>query len=268
MQSRLQYWADLIRHLGIRGTIGYRRLISSKPKTGSISSGSSNSLQSFHVKGIQYPVFCRADATDSDVFHQLFLRREYACVESIERDAKFIIDCGANIGLTSVYFLNRFPNARLVAIEPDSNNFAVLERNVRPYGDRVEIIKAGVWSHTTGLVVHTPEGRENEAWAIQVRAAAADETPDVEAIDLLSVLARAGGQAVDLLKVDIEFSEIAVFGQNYEGWLSKVRNIVIELHGPECEAVFYKALKPYTFEKKTDGELTLCTNLIPKVTSI
>lgn len=45
----------------------------------------------------------------------------------------FIIDAGANIGLTSVYLANRFPNARILALEVDQQNFELLAENARPY---------------------------------------------------------------------------------------------------------------------------------------
>jgi len=41
--------------------------------------------------------------------------------------------CGANIGLTSVYFANRYPDARIFAIEPESENFRLLRLNSARY---------------------------------------------------------------------------------------------------------------------------------------
>jgi hypothetical protein len=42
--------------------------------------------------------------------------------------------------------------------------------------------------------------------------------------------------------VDIERSELAVFGETAKKWLLKIRNICIETHGRDCEEVFFKAL--------------------------
>ena len=65
----------------------------------------------------------------------------------------------------------------------------------------------------------------------------------------------------DILKIDIESAETVVFSQNYEKWLRKVQNIVIELHGEECEAIFFKAMSPYKYDLYTSGELTVCRNI-------
>jgi hypothetical protein len=69
---------------------------------------------------------------------------------------------------------------------------------------------------------------------------------------------------VDLLKVDIERSEIELFAKNTDSWLPRVKNICIELHGPDCEAAFFSALAPYDFEVSHSGELTICRDLRPK----
>jgi len=47
-------------------------------------------------------------------------------------NADLIIDAGANVGYSSVYFLSNFPNCRVIAIEPDGDNFASLQKNLAP----------------------------------------------------------------------------------------------------------------------------------------
>ena len=74
----------------------------------------------------------------------------------------------------------------------------------------------------------------------------------------------AGFPHIDLLKVDIERAELAVFSETAQRWLPKIRNLCIELHGPDCEAALFGALSGYNFDLKRDGELTICTNLRQK----
>jgi hypothetical protein len=69
---------------------------------------------------------------------------------------------------------------------------------------------------------------------------------------------------VDLLKVDIERAELSVFWRSAASWLHKVRNICIELHGKDCEDVFFDALKDFDYELGRSGELTICRNLRPR----
>ncbi len=66
---------------------------------------------------------------------------------------------------------------------------------------------------------------------------------------------------VDLLKIDIEGAEVELFRDGSTAWLAQVRNIVIELHGGECELAFFRALAPYRYELSRSGELTFCRNI-------
>ena len=78
----------------------------------------------------------------------------------------------------------------------------------------------------------------------------------------------AGEEQVDLLKVDIERSELELFGSSSSAWLPKVRNICIELHGRDCTEVFLDALKGFDYEPGRSGELTLSINLRRKTTPV
>ena len=84
------------------------------------------------TKDAAFPLLCRPDTSDRTVFWQVFIDRQYAAV--VPRiPPRFVLDCGANVGYTTAYFLNRFPSARVVAVEPDPGNAALLRRNVAPY---------------------------------------------------------------------------------------------------------------------------------------
>jgi len=52
-----------------------------------------------------------------------------------------------------------------------------------------------------------------------------------------------------------------VFGDTARSWLPRVRNICIELHGQDCQEVFFHALKDFDYELGHSGELTVCRNL-------
>jgi FkbM family methyltransferase len=71
-------------------------------------------------------------ATISDYSHILlleaiFLDGDYAIAP--RRAPHTIVDLGSNIGLSLLYFRLRFPDARLIGVEPDPQAFALLERN-------------------------------------------------------------------------------------------------------------------------------------------
>ena len=65
------------------------------------------------------------------------------------------------------------------------------------------------------------------------------------------------------LGANIEDSERQLFSTLAQDWLPLVRNICIELHGRECEEVFFQALEKYQYKSAVSGELTLCTGLRP-----
>jgi hypothetical protein len=65
----------------------------------------------------------------------------------------------------------------------------------------------------------------------------------------------------ELQKIDIEESELQLFSRNTESWLPRIRNLCIELHGPECEAIVFRALADYSYDLSRTGELTVCSNL-------
>jgi hypothetical protein len=76
------------------------------------------------------PVRLRVRTTDVFVYRDT-IQGQYGF--DLPFQPRVILDAGANIGLTSVYFAKKYPHARIVAIEPEASNFDVLTRNVRPY---------------------------------------------------------------------------------------------------------------------------------------
>lgn len=106
------------------------------------------------LPGYIFPVVLRNNTSDVTVFYQVFLALSYKI--KINKDPKVIIDCGANIGLSVVYFKNRFPNSKIVAIEPEISNFEMLKTNTSGYND-VHCINRGVWNKSANLRIENRE---------------------------------------------------------------------------------------------------------------
>lgn len=200
-----------------------------------------------------YPLWCRHGTSDIDVFGQIFVHREYRGLDHL-RDVAFVVDCGANVGFSSAYFLSRFPRSELVAIEPDPQNFSAMHRNLKPYGDRAKLLCKAVWSHTTSLVLTEAPFGDSREWSISVREAAAGERASVEAVDIASII---GDRRVGILKIDVEGAERQIFAGDCR-WLDQVDNIVIELHGAECEAIFRAAISRRGYSVSRVDELHVC----------
>jgi FkbM family methyltransferase len=205
-------------------------------------------------------------SSDLDVFRQIFINQEYLSLRSL-KDVSSVLDLGANVGYSSAYFLNCFPNACVVAVEPDDRNIQACRINLKPYGDRVLLVHGAVWSECTKLCLSRGTFGDGREWATQVMESSEGSAGDVQAWDVGSLIDMAGGAEIDLLKVDIEGAEIAVFGETAKRWLPRVRGICIELHGPECQETFFNALTDFDYELERSGELTICKNLRAKTDS-
>jgi FkbM family methyltransferase len=208
-----------------------------------------------------FPLIVRTQTSDVEVLRQIFVRREYASLDELN-EVRLVIDCGANVGYSSTYFLSRFPNSTLVAVEPDQSNFDVLKRNLAPYGHRATAIRAGVWSSRRGLKLSDETYRDGREWTRQVRESGPGESADVDGIDIASLLLMTGFERISLLKMDIEGAEAVVFGANVDPWLDRVDNIVIELHDDSsfgrASDVFHRAIAGRGFATSQSEELTIC----------
>ncbi len=211
---------------------------------------------SFRSKYAATPVWCRRGTSDTLVFGQIFVAREYRCLDYVV-DPEVIIDCGANVGHSAVYFLSRFPSAQVVCIEPDDSNFAALLRNTDPYKDRVTALQMGVWARSAGLVVERGNSLDGREWSFTVREASNGEKYDVQGIDMETLLAPFVGRHISILKIDVEGAERIIFAGSCD-WLGRVDNLVIELHGAEADEVFTHAISSCDFHRSTCDELTVC----------
>jgi FkbM family methyltransferase len=219
---------------------------------------------------VLHPLSVRRDSSDLDAFAQIFVQREYRCLDDLT-DVPLVIDCGANAGFSSAYFLSSHPQCHVVAVEPDPGNFVALQRNLAAYGSRATLSRAGIWSHPARLVL-SPDGyRDGREWARQVRPAGPGEDASVERIDVGSLLGASGYDRISLLKMDIEGAEAVVFSGNCRSWLERVESIAIELHddskfGSGSEA-FFSAIAGCGFDVSRSGELTIGRRSAPPGTA-
>jgi FkbM family methyltransferase len=207
----------------------------------------------------RFPLKCRPNTTDHAVFFHMFVLREYKFLDSLS-DPKLIIDCGAYVGYSCAYFLSRFPSAHIIAIEPDPHSFEILKDNLKPYTDRYRAICSAVWSRPRKLAL-AKDFRDGREWSRSVREVSEGEESKLVATDIGALLQESGYGRISLLKIDREGAEADVFSSNYQNWIDKVDNIVIELHDEECRSIFNKAIASEDFLIFHSGELTVCKRL-------
>jgi FkbM family methyltransferase len=144
---------------------------------------------------------------------EIFGREIYAFRS--ENQAPRIIDCGLNIGLASLFWVKKFPNARITAFEPDPEILRLAKSNLEGYG--VEIKERAVWSSETELSFSqegVSAGRLESGGNIKVKT--------LRLKDLLT-------EKIDFLKIDIEGAETVVLRDCAEN-LSNVQNLFVEYH--------------------------------------
>lgn len=213
-----------------------------------LKSGKGESLQ---LNKLKAPFSLRNNPYDYATFEEVLLREEY----NIELDFTplTIIDAGANIGLTAIYFANRFPQSRIVSLEPDTENFNLLTRNTKPYNN-INPLKCGLWSHDTFLQV-IDEGHGNNAFTVMETNEGSNGA--IKAVSIPAIMKAQNWGSIDLLKIDIEGSEKVVFESNYESWLPLVKVLIIELHDrmvPGASTAVFKAINKYNFSFDIKGE--------------
>lgn len=135
-----------------------------------------------------------------------------------------IIDCGANVGIASLYYKRRYPRARITAFEADPQLAAICRRNVEGNGAAdVEVLASAAWI-TDGEVEFVAEGSDSGAIAAL--------EPSVNGRRVVVPTARLRrwlDETIDLLKIDIEGAELPVL-DDCRDRLQNVRTLLIDLH--------------------------------------
>ena len=208
--------------------------------------------------GYSHPISFRRVGSDVAVLSQILVTREYEPVSSL-RSVRLIVDCGANIGVSAYYFLHCYPEARLIAVEPDAANCALCRQNLKPFAKRAVVVQAAVWPENRRLQI-VPASRRKGNWSLEVEPS---ESGDVEGLTIPEILHRGDAHGpIDLLKVDIEGAETEVF-RGSPSWLALTRNIAIELHHALAEETVTRAIAGYQYERRQAHELTIIYGLRP-----
>jgi FkbM family methyltransferase len=199
------------------------------------------------------------------VFLQIFGEQEHAPVVALAKRRRgenvFILDCGANAGYASIFFRLHFPDAVITAVEPDDENFQLLEANLGGLEPRVTLVHAGLWSHEAMLGCGNLGFRDGQHWGRQVYVADAGDADARPAVTVPQLLKRSGCDRIALLKMDIEGAEAVVFAADCSGWLPHTDVIAIELHEDSTfgsgEEAFLRSISGQDFELERSGELTI-----------
>lgn len=199
---------------------------------------------------LQRSVWLRGGTSDLKVALQVLAAREYDVDPGLM--PRLIIDAGANIGISSLYFAAKYPEAKVYAIEPEPSNFRLLIRNCQGVSNIIPV-SAALWPRPARLSLVDEHA---EKWACSFRESDGDGV-GMPSITIPEILAQAGADTIDVLKLDIEGAERELFSDSCESWLPKVRFIIIELHDrwvPGSSKTFYSKIVGRDFSQEIRGE--------------
>lgn len=223
--NNMSFTAKFLKRLHDFGALGATEIVTHKlcgiPKT----------LFAF-PPALIHPVWLRLGTTDILVFDDVIIRQDYSF--GLPTSARVIVDAGANVGLTSIFYATRFPHAKVLAIEAEDSNFEVLQKNVRAYPNIIPV-HAALWN-CEGYISISPGAEDPTGhWGFSVNGASGE----TRAVTVPGLMREFGLDSIDLLKVNIEGAEKEVFEAC--DWQGAVGSVVIELHDrfkPGCsEAV-------------------------------
>ena len=194
-----------------------------------------NRVVKLHLRSTDKPFFIRFGTSDCDVLAQIFFGGEYDFLQSSSiSSVETVVDLGANVGFFSRWISAICPSALLIGVEPDDGNMTMLRMNVQAGGmnDRYVSHQACVAATNRKVQLNRSQGE----WAfsmIETATAKADSVSEnIDTVTVSEIIGMLPGRKyIDLLKCDIEGSEIELF-KNCSSWIDKVGSIVIETHPP------------------------------------
>ena len=156
-------------------------------------------------------------------YRDIFVRKEYAFESDVS--SPMILDCGGNIGMSAIWFKQRYPKSSVVVYEADPLLSSLMAKNVSAAGcGDVLVHNKAVWT-SDGMVGFDSTG--NDSGHISTNGSIF-----IPSIDLASHIP----ERVDLLKMDIEGAEFAVIDRLCgHGAINRIRRMVVEFHVRRAE---------------------------------
>lgn len=207
---------SLARHLYLLATdTGYRNyhLLASKL-------GSTSRFVACNAKVSGWNLALPDAASFLSAYKEIFVEHIYSFKSGLT--APRILDLGANIGLSVLYFKQLYPAAEITAYEADPSIFHYLEQNVHGNGySDVRLVNKAVWDRNTTIRFKS-EGADGG----RVKFNDDSDLISVEAVDVREIL---DAGEYDLLKMDIEGAEEHVLPA-CKDHLNRFRHVFIEYH--------------------------------------
>ena len=160
------------------------------------------------------------------LLHEIFVNAEYEF--QARHDQPQIIDCGANIGMSVLFFKALYPQASIIAFEPDPASFARLTQTIETNGLKSVIVEHAAVTETPGSA--TLFRNRSDVGSIVASLNQAWGGKDAEAVRSVRLSDRIVA-VVDFLKIDVEGAEYGIVRDlAATGKIGWIREIAIEYH--------------------------------------
>jgi FkbM family methyltransferase len=188
-------------------------------------------------------VFCRPNTSDAKVMWDVFYHGYHLPPYKLKDDC-VILDLGANIGLTMVDLALRYPMARVIGVELDSENVELATYNIQCTGSQCQLIHAAVWFEDGEMFYPRKRGEEWGFRLIDRDGQLHTTGQSVSALTIEAIMEKFGIKTVDFIKMDIEGAESEVLRADAK-WLKHVHCLTLEVHAPAtlygCMAILREA---------------------------
>lgn len=194
-------------------------------------------------------IHLRTNTPDIRVAVSSLIDKEYEDIRC--ENPKVILDAGANIGTSAVHFARKYPEARIIAVEPEEGNFEMLLKNTEDYPN-VTAVKAAIWGSDDKRTI---QNRNTGHWGYTISETenqVESTGQEINCLTMETLMKEHEVETIDILKMDIEGGEKDVL-EKASGWIESVNILTVELHDRicmGCDRAFYLATQDFkTFEK-------------------
>jgi FkbM family methyltransferase len=205
--------------------------------------------------------------SDYEVFEQIFNNREYDVVLKMmlmnfdfEKE-KIVVDAGANVGYTSVFFSRYCHNVKIYGIERSHSNIEIYYENIKllQKNANIKIYHRALSKNPSCTFKLEREFRDKKDWSITTKL---DNSGEVKGVTVDEIIIENNLEYISLLKIDIEGAERFILNkENNLSFLKITEIIAIAIHDEfNCREKIYDVLIENSFFLLESGELTIGIN--------
>ncbi len=98
-------------------------------------------------------VHIRKGSSDFKVFQQVMVFDHYSYSGLNGSPVETVIDLGANVGLSALFFATKYPKAQVIAVEPEIHNYEQMVKNVSGFNN-VYALNNAIWYENKELEIY------------------------------------------------------------------------------------------------------------------